>query len=85
MQGIICKLPRFTYRSSCTQDAEARMQSGTCGDGCQDEHVILARGQCQVDGVRVMQSVFKLRTGSEAGLGNKRVVPGLHFDETCTR
>ena len=29
------------------------MQSDTCSDGCQDEYVILARGQRQFDGVRM--------------------------------
>jgi len=52
------------YRSSYTKDAEARPQSGTCGDGCQDEHVILAHGQCQVDDVRMH---VNLKTGSHQG------------------
>ncbi len=60
------------------------MQKQGCSlthDGCQDEHVILARGQCQVDGMRYMQSIFNLKTGSEAGLGNKCVNgrPSLHI------
>ncbi len=57
------------------------MQSGTCGDGCQDEHVILARGQCQVDGVRMHAISLHLKTGSEASLGDEHVNgrPSLHF------